>query len=42
MEIEKSMCGSELQALPEGVRRVAEGVAAAHGAAVDVDLIRGY
>jgi len=26
----------------EGVRRVAEGVAAAHGAAVDVDLIRGY
>ena len=26
----------------DGVRRVAEGVAAAHGAAVDVDLIRGY
>src|SRR5437867_2149372 len=26
----------------DGVRRVAEGIAAAHGAAVDVDLIRGY
>ena len=26
----------------DGVRRVAEGIAAAHGAAVDVELIRGY
>jgi amidohydrolase len=26
----------------DGVRRVAEGIAAAHGATVDVDLIRGY
>ena len=26
----------------EGVRRVAEGIAAAHGAEVEVELIRGY